>query len=177
VAAWGISTREGRRRRAAGAETALPVWAVMVRSPNCGAYLTLPSLNCTHHDCALEAAALCDKDARCHSFSLKNSDGGAGRLHSQTFAGGKGCLRLNRDWSTWVKSGGPMDVGEVREHRQILSGGSEIHVSDTPDGPFLPLDTTYNQERCNNPSPWVMQVSCIDLGCMSCSYFTKLRVM
>ena len=33
--------------------------------------------------------------------------------------------------------------------------GSEIHIADSPDGPFLPLKTSYS--GCNNPSPWVMK--------------------
>jgi hypothetical protein len=69
---------------------------------NCGTYLSLPNLTCTKN-CAAEVAALCDKDIRCHSFSLMNSVGGRGALHSQLFAGGGTCLRPNTDWTTFVK--------------------------------------------------------------------------
>ena len=131
---------------------------------SCGAYLTVPTLTCTD-DCAEQMAALCDKDSKCHSFSLMNSHDGAGKLHSQTFAGGKGCLRTNPDWSTWVKEGhSTSSSGSGGDGDESpLYVGSEIHVSETPDGPFLPLKTTYS--GCNNPSPFVMKNGTILVLC------------
>jgi hypothetical protein len=50
------------------------------------------------------------------------------------------------------------DGGEVTAtaavHEESAYTGSEIHVADSPGGPFLPLKTSYS--GCNNPSPWVM---------------------
>ena len=128
-------------------------------SHNCGAYLTVPTLKCTD-DCAQQMAALCDKDSKCHSFSLMNKVSGSGAMHSQTFSGGKSCLRRNRDWSTWVKSNSSSSGGSEESPRYT---GSEIHVSDSPAGPFMPLKTTYS--GCNNPSPYVMKNGTILVLC------------
>lgn len=121
---------------------------------NCGAYLTVPTLSCAN-DCATQIAALCDKDPRCHSFSLENAFGGSGALHSQTFAGNGSCLQHNRDWSSWVKAAdelAPPSAAVSSAASVSSSAGSTIHVSDTPDGPFRPLKTSF--PGCNNPSPW-----------------------
>eukprot|EP01043_Picozoa_sp_COSAG02_P007506 COSAG02_NODE_225_length_28184_cov_16.570981_7_plen_435_part_00 len=134
---------------------------------NCGSYLTVPNLSCTR-DCATQLATLCDKDPRCHSFSLENRFGGKGALHSQTFAGNGSCLRPNRDWSSWVKNGSnamesDQDQGAVVSSVRMELAGSTIHASATPDGPFLPVKTSF--PHCNNPSPWVMKNGTIVVLC------------
>ena len=41
--------------------------------------------------------------------------------------------------------------------------GSTIHASATPEGPFLPVKSSF--PRCNNPSPWVMTNGTIVVLC------------
>lgn len=143
---------------------------------NCGPYITVPTLSCKSN-CATELAALCDKDPKCHSFSLENKYGGSGALHSQTFAGGNESLATNNDWSTWVKHDNAkekeMGTEEDEEaHRSRYSGfpssgpsytGSKIHMSSSPEGPFEPVTTSF--PSCYNPSPWVMDNGTIVVLC------------
>lgn len=117
---------------------------------------------CSGGDCAATLSALCDKDTRCHSFSLENRYNGSGSLHSQTFSGDGSCLRLNPDWTTYIKQADTFkDNTFGRENTTYV--GSRIHTSSSPDGPFEPLTTTW--PGCNNPTPWVMTNGTIVVAC------------
>jgi hypothetical protein len=79
-------------------------------------------------------------------------------------------LTPNSDWTSWVKNvseatGSGQDQGAVVSNvRMEFAGtGSTIHASPTPDGPFLPIKTSF--PPCNNPSPWVMNNGTIVVLC------------
>jgi hypothetical protein len=146
---------------------------------NCGTFLLLPNLTCTDN-CALLAAAACEKEPKCESFSLFNPTGGSGASKAQLFAGGGTCRRRNKDWSTWTKATDG-DDGETAAATgvdlELSSGGpslssssiegaytgSRIHTSTSPDGPFVPLHTTF--PGCNTPSPYIMANDTIVVLC------------
>ena len=46
-----------------------------------------------------------------------------------------------------------------------VGGGSTIHVSDSPAGPWSPLQENTLDPNCNNPSPWVHRNGTIYLVC------------
>jgi hypothetical protein len=149
---------------------------------NCGPYLSLPNLTCVDN-CAEEVGALCDDDPHCHSFSLENVFSGSGYKHSQTFAGNASCLTSNHGWTTFVKAKTSTSNGvsmpeppnnglSVSTSLTSAYVGSEIHIADSPDGPFIPLKTTY--PSCNNPSPWVMNNGTIVVLCSWSTVHGKL---
>lgn len=144
-------------------------------APNCGAYHAWPTLNCSlpaDKGCPEAAAALCNADSACKSFSMSPAQQG----RAQLFSAGTVGLRANHQWTTWVAKGQGADATDGASPAPPAAGGlqapshlpadgaagSELHQASSPDGPWTPVA---GYPGCNNPSPWRLRNGSILVIC------------
>jgi hypothetical protein len=131
----------------------------------CGADIVEPKLSCKGTEaCAIAAAARCNATPGCDQFTQL---GEATKLYSN-----KSQLVANSDWTAFVKiasssESAPQPAAHLPDqalHDRKQSAGSSIHVAQSLNGPWIPLEPN-TLGGCNNPAPWVHSNGTIFIVC------------
>lgn len=127
------------------------------------------------HDCAAQVSKQCQRNPACHSFALHTSGNdcqnpsGTKILYKLMRLGANSTVK-NSGWVSYVRPGAA-PKGPAHPHPpgppsppSPAAGGSKIHRSTDPFGPFLPVIAT-DYPECNNPSPFLHKNGTLFLAC------------